>query len=478
MDQGNLMQSLTQHNVWWSRPDWEADDPDLRRIAQAPFDYQPDPLRTVRPDGLYFLRGPRRIGKSVELKRKISSLIRSGVAARSIVHFACNGLTPTDVRNLVLAAQRLLGPTDQPRYWFLDEIAAAGSGWWDAIAHLRDNNAGFQQDCVVLSGSSTRGLDEAVKALADRRGQAVLGTDLLLLPMSFRSFCAVVEPHRTFPQPDALHPRDLADPAVWPGRCYELAPFLNDLVQLWDLFLTVGGFPKAVWNHVAPSPASPSEAFVQGLWQVIFGEAIRSAAYPQVQVQRLLAELGQRLASPTNFTQLAEDCGFSDHSVASDRCNDLVAAYLLWPCYPIGDNGLPRLLSQRKFYFYDPLLARLASLLDNRNPTPSQDVLSEQQLGLALLRAIHRDGAGSIEDYSQLMFMKTPSRSEIDFVGPRFDPVAFESKFIDKKDTKGTATIKASGKTGFMASRAFFDPEASVPWLPAAFVAWLLDDAT
>jgi hypothetical protein len=26
-----------------------------------------------------------------------------------------------------------------------------------------------------------------------------------------------------------------------------------------------------------------------------------------------------------------------------------------------------------------------------------------------------------------------------------------------------------------MASRAFFDPEGSVPWLPAAFIAWLLD---
>jgi predicted AAA+ superfamily ATPase len=291
--------------------------------------------------------------------------------------------------------------------------------------------------------------------------------------MNFRSFCSVVEPDRSFPQPAVHRPRDFGTDA-WHSAAYELAPFLNDLVQLWELYLTVGGYPKAVWDHLETGSISPN--FSNGIWQVIFGEAIRSKTYPSIQIQRLMSELSQRLTAPTNFTQLAEDCGFADHSVASDRCADLIAAYIAWPCYPVGAKDLPNLLAQRKFYFYDPMLARLAHLLDDRNPAPSLEMLSEQQLGVSLLRAVRREQSATFDDYSSLMFLRTKTRSEVDFVGPQLDPAAFESKYVDSKKTQATATVKAlENRNGVMASRAFFDPEGSVPWLPAAFIAWLLD---
>jgi predicted AAA+ superfamily ATPase len=274
------------------------------------------------------------------------------------------------------------------------------------------------------------------------------------------------------PALDPLRPRDFAN-AAWRQSAYELAPFPADLVGLWELFLTVGGFPRAVWDYLDTGAVSSS--FVQGLWQVIYGEALRSNAYPALQIQRLLSELAARLTAPTNFTQLAEDCGFADHSVASERCDDLVAAYVLWPCYPVGSAGLPRLNAQRKFYFYDPLLARLAALLDRRSHEPSLDALSEQQVGLALLRALEREKRSAFADYSKLMFMKTPSRNEIDFVGPDIEPAVFESRYLDSKKTSATAAIRAQRVPGIMASRAYFDPEAVVPWLPAALLVWMLD---
>ena len=42
--------------------------------------------------------------------------------------------------------------------WFLDEITAVSGKWWTTIKWLRDNDAGFRSDCVVLTGSSMRGL--------------------------------------------------------------------------------------------------------------------------------------------------------------------------------------------------------------------------------------------------------------------------------------------------------------------------------
>jgi len=472
MNQGQLMERLTQFNPWWAGAGWERTDPDLESLVGAPFRYEPAPLHDISPDGLYLLRGPRRVGKSVEVKRAISRLIATGVNPRSIIHFACNGLSMAEIQNLVRAAERLLRQLDSPRYWFFDEITAAKPEWTDAVAALRDTNSSFKRDCVVLTGSSTRNLDVAVKALADRRGQRILGDDRVLLPMGFRSFCRLVEPERDFPGFEPLPPREFAKTS-WRTLAYELVPFLDDLVGLWELYLTVGGFPRAVWDYLVDGRVNPN--FVQGLWQVVYGEALRVKSYPALQIQRMLSELAARLTAPTNFTQLAEDCGFADHSVATDRCDDLVAAYMLWPCYKIGPANLPRLNAQRKFYFYDPLLARLANLLDERNRAPGFDALSEQQLGLLLLKASESEPVAPFVDYSKLMFMTTPSRSEIDFVGPAIEPAVFESKYIDSKKTAATATITAQKLPGIMASRAYFDPEASVPWLPTALLAWMIE---
>lgn len=472
MKQGELMQQLSAHNVWWQREDWERDDADLGRLVDVPFDYRPNPLGSIRPDGLYFLRGPRRVGKSVEVKRTIARLIRSGVSAKAVIHFACNGLARTDLQNLVRAAERLSPPSEEPRYWFLDEITAAKDDWSDGIAHLRDNNARFKRDCVVLTGSSTRNLDRAIKALAGRRGLVVSGDDRTLLPAGFRSFCQIIDGAHV-PDPSPLRTRDFAVPGRWRSAAYELSPFLDELVGLWDLYLTIGGFPRAMADFLADG--SVSAGFVGDLWQVIYGEAIRSKSYGAVQIERLLSELSQRLTDPTNFTQLAEDCGFADHSVASDRCDDLVAAYTIWPCYPLGPMNLPHLKAQRKFYFYDPLLARLAHLLDQRNPDPPHEHLSEQQLALSIRRALELERPSGFTDHSQLMFQKTPSRNEIDFVSPHMNRVAFESKYVDAKETRAASAIKAQRVTGFLASRSLFDPDAPVAWLPASFIAWLLD---
>ncbi|HST41105.1 MAG TPA: hypothetical protein VLK58_16440 [Conexibacter sp.] len=79
MNEGQITRALTAGNAWWRDPRWERDDRDLRRLAASPLDYDPAPLRDVEPDGLYVLRGPRRVGKSVEVKRAIAALLRDGV---------------------------------------------------------------------------------------------------------------------------------------------------------------------------------------------------------------------------------------------------------------------------------------------------------------------------------------------------------------------------------------------------------------
>lgn len=231
MRRGEAQQTLAATNRWWrDSTGWMSDDPDLREASRAPFRYQPDVLADLVPGGLYILRGPRRVGKTVAVKGAIRDLVANGIPPRRIVHMAVDGLRSRDLGLLVDAADALM-PDEGNRYWFIDEITGITDGWPERIKWLRDNDSRFRTDTVVLTGSSAADLNQATKALAGRRGDA-RAPDRVLLPIGFRSFVRLVtedappelsalEPHR---------PRDLS-PGELKGVLPELVPWQDVLIR-------------------------------------------------------------------------------------------------------------------------------------------------------------------------------------------------------------------------------------------------------
>ena len=139
---------------WWARPrDWIRDDPDLRGARDSSFEYTAGALRDLVSGGLYLLRGPRRVGKSVEVKKTIRRLIDRGEDPRRILHVAADNLSAPDLRKMADASIAVTR-TEGPRFWFLDEITAIADGWPAEIKWLRDNDPRFSADTVVLTGSS------------------------------------------------------------------------------------------------------------------------------------------------------------------------------------------------------------------------------------------------------------------------------------------------------------------------------------
>ena len=66
-------------------------DRDLRDAAAQGIAYDPDPLGTLVDDGLYLLYGPRRVGKTVSLKRKIHHLLSTGLNPLQVVRVSVDG---------------------------------------------------------------------------------------------------------------------------------------------------------------------------------------------------------------------------------------------------------------------------------------------------------------------------------------------------------------------------------------------------
>lgn len=438
--------------------------------------YEPKPLENLQQGGLYILRGPRRVGKSVEVKRAVLSLLNAGVSPRRLIHFPCDELTADDLSRLVTVARTVATVSaTEPRYWFLDEVTAISGKWWTTIKWLRDNNPGFRQDCVVLTGSSMRGMDEAVKDLAGRRGPAA-DSERLLLPMGFRQFCKATATVRGIPDErlfiNAWEFRDSS------GRdaVGEVVPWLDDLILAWEAYLRIGGYPRAVSDYLQKSDVQAD--FTNALWDVISGEALRRARdFTPAKAHLLLALLSGALTQSLNFAGLSQQLGLAA-GTTRERIEDLIAAFTCWPCYPISGRGLPDHASPSgahpKCYFTDPLLARLACERDPDNVVcPDASTLSEQQFGLTLLRQRERQQPGSYSQFASVMYARTSSK-EVDFTGPWMSGVVFESKYTDASWKRETRTLRALTDRGVILTRSVLDLGGDVWAVPVSVAAWLL----
>lgn len=469
MKRGEIQQRLADTNRWWVSPDdWMKDDPDLREAAEALFSrpYTAGVLDDLTLGGLYVLRGPRRVGKSVEVKRTIERLVSSGTEPRRIVHMSVDGWSAADLGRLVGAASHMT-PGEGPRWWFIDEITEITDGWPERVKWLRDNDRRFRRDTVVLTGSSSSRLRESIGVLAGRRGRAA-APDRVLLPMGFRSFARLATGRGLPEEVDRLRIADLTASRL-SAAAYETAPWLHTLAEAWEDYLQVGGFPAAVAGFLTSPVAAPT--LEAELLRVISGDAFSRSRISDLQTNALLRRLTKGLCSLVNVADLSRELELSQPTVQR-RIDDLREAFVLWPA-PRERNELPYLRARQKFYFTDPIYTRLV-------PGARLDltVLSEQQLGMTLLRNLERDHPGSYVQFDRVLHHRSRTGAEIDFAGRDFGGAVIESKYVDGGWRRGAArTIKASGRRGIVATRTEInleDPEVCA--VPTAVLAWLLDD--
>ena len=285
---------------------------------------------------------------------------------------------------------------------------------------LRDNDPRFRTDTVVLTGSSSSGLRDSVGILAGRRGR-VADPDLVLLPMGFRTFARLTA-HRRLP--DEVGTERIIDlsPLRLAEAVYEMVPWLDLLVDAWEAYLHVGGFPAAVSDYITALTSGPG--LESELLRVITGDAFRRARMADVQTHVMLRRLVGGLCSPLNVARLAREVGVPQPT-AQRRVDDLREAFVIWPVHrELGE--MPALRSQRKYYFTDPIYTRLVT-----GAAPDLTALSEQQLGMALLRNLLRRYPGAYPTFDRVLYHRSGTGAEIDYVGRDFGGVAIESKYVD-----------------------------------------------
>jgi predicted AAA+ superfamily ATPase len=468
MNDAEIRRLLLDQNPWWRDPaDWARQDVYLREAREAPFDYEPGVLADIAAPSLYVLTGPRRVGKSVELHRSIVGLLDASIPARSIVFCSCDGFREQDLRRLFMVGRNLTRTVEGPRYWLLDEITAVRGSWPAIVKSGRD--AELADDCVVLTGSSSRGLREATKDLAGRRGPTER-SDRVLLPAGFRRFCRLTK-LRDLPQVPVLRPADVFT-SEGRGALDELQFFAEPLAGAWEDYLRVGGFPRAIRDFLESGDVSA--AFARDVWDVIRGGVIREGRMSDGKILELLARLSESLSTPLNLNTVATQLDLGSHHRVTERVDDLVEGYMAWRCPQAGKDS-PSSRAARKLYFTDPLIARLPHLIDDQMHEPDVSQISEQQLGLALAQAIERHQPGSFSYGLRLQYLRSATRKEIDFVSPDFPGACFEGKYVDSGWKQESATARANCARGVFATRRVHDLDNPIWAVPAANLAYLLD---
>lgn len=460
---------LVEANRWWRDPTgWERHDVQLRAARTSPLAYRPRPLDDLTPGGLYILRGPRRVGKSTALKQLVAERIGGGTPPRRILHVSVEGRSEQDVVDIVRRGDAYwLEGAPGERLWLLDEITGVHGAWPAMIKRLRDHHPSFAADTVILTGSSSAQFDEARKLLAGRR--QAKRSDRVLFQMCFADVASALR--ADLPPSPNLNVSDLADDATVEDVVSEYRPWVPALVESWDDYLRIGGYPQAVAAEIASSPER-EQALFEALWDVIHGDAFAGAGLTHTQTQTILRCLASSLTSLLSVHALAQTVNIADQT-AEQRLDALRRAFVAFPVHR--EQGLaPKARSQSKWYFTDPNLARLASRF-RVGASPDLSALSEQQLGLAILRALEQRSPGAAMRHDRLLYYRSASRAKIDFVSADFMATCVESKFIDRGWGRAFQTVEASGRsTGIVATRSGLQRHDGGWALPAGLVAYLL----
>jgi predicted AAA+ superfamily ATPase len=460
---------LTSANPWWQDPGaWEPQDVQLRAVRSSSLAYEVTALDDLQPGGLYILRGPRRVGKSTALKQLVRERIRSGTPARHILHASVEGRSAEDVADIVRrgATHWLEGEAGQ-RLWLLDEITAVHGSWPATIKRLRDGHVSFAVDTVVLTGSSAAKFDEAGKLLAGRRNAK--DSDRILFQMPFVDVASALGTQ--LPPSPRLSFADLADDGVVEAAVSQYRPWLQDLVDAWDQYLQVGGYPQAVASLLNRGEGREA-GLVEALWDVIHGDAFAGSSLTHTQTQAILRVVAGSLTSLLSVHSVAQHAMMAS-ATAAHRLDALRRAFVAFPV-PREQGLAPKPRSQSKWYFTDPALARLASAFGAGSP-PVLAALSEQQLALSILRALERRTPGAAVRHDRLLYYRSASKAEIDFVSADFATTCVESKFVDRGWGRVFQTIDASGRsTGIVATRSGLKRHEGGWALPAGFVAFLV----
>jgi predicted AAA+ superfamily ATPase len=165
----------------------------------------------------------------------VKELLERGVHPKSIFYLSCDAIADyrelAEVLRMYLKVRRAEGISSS--YILLDEVTYPRE-WFRAVKSMIDMGY-FRNDVLVLSGSLSISARREAETFAGRRGH---GRNLVMLPLPFGRFAELF---------GLRLPRGGLEYVL--GGYMRFLQYVSRLVDVFETYLAVGGFPNAVREY-------------------------------------------------------------------------------------------------------------------------------------------------------------------------------------------------------------------------------------
>lgn len=342
------------------------EDPQLRRAASQPFTYVSPLVQApaFRQPGIFMLTGGRQVGKTTCLKQLIAKLLMDADIRPDHVAFMAGELIrdDTELRHEIMSEQE----SKQGRQvMVIDEIGYV-KDWDKAVKFLADAGI-LDATTLIVSGSDSTILREAMKRFAGRRGRAKQ-VDFLFHPLSFSETVVLKAPELT----------------GWIARCKEVAAtadlpeyatYRPRLEALFDEYLGHGGYLKAIADIMRDGCIAQATYRTYAEW--LRGDILKHNKQEKYLLE-VLRGVMRTYASQISWSSLAKDLSIDHHKTVSDylailedmhavRIQDALAEHTL--------TAAPK--KAKKLHFEDPFIFHAVETMLRKTRTEMNPALAE-----------------------------------------------------------------------------------------------------
>lgn len=333
---------LVPQNPWWRGDNWPIEDSDLKKVEH----YLKRKTIPIQEGKLTIIRGIRRSGKTVYMKRVIERLMSSGVDGKKILYLSCDRFTRGEVRNFVNDFIIKRGG----EYLLLDEVTYM-EGWNLLLKELMERG----DFTVIATGSNPVQIKDRIDRLP---GRGVEGNEYYFNPLSFRDFIeslkivkggikkGLSKPLQALRKVDVqFHP--------WDPCVEDLFPYYEEIERLFYIYILTGGFPDATVDYLKNEDVSDETC--EMLIRLILGTLTKDLKREEIarEIMEKAVTLGM---GRVNYTSIAQDLGLH-HNTVRDYLESLEKARVIYILYP-WDIGKKKhsTRKQKKVLFQSPLL--------------------------------------------------------------------------------------------------------------------------
>lgn len=324
-------------------------DPHLSRLKGLPFVYEStleEEIPVFTP-GIYILTGGRQVGKSTLIKRIIGRLLsEEGVPPNRIYYLPCD--TIVDFKQLLFEIEqfRLTLKTGERFFLFIDE-ASYTKEWDRTIKYLADIGF-FSEGSVVVTGSDSVVLKEAMMRFPGRRGKAPR-QDFHLYPLSFFEYVRLQEPSLAdyFTE---LRQRFVSDLEITGVN----AQIVFKLYEYFDKYLLTGGLITALNDYTINKVISP---FVYKTYvQWVLGDLIKRGKQESF-LREIVVALIPRMAKQITWHNLTGAMSIDHHQTVSNYIGLLERMDVVFVQQALREDKLSAAPKKaRKMGFSDPFI--------------------------------------------------------------------------------------------------------------------------